>query len=80
MLQLGVGTGKELPTLLGGFGLRLTKPKKVSIAFGWVLAWKKDLNNLKVGDEIKSTEELDKDLKYSLFGKKSTYIGIQFNF
>jgi hypothetical protein len=80
MLQFGVGTAKELPSFLAGGGLRLSKPNHLSISFGGLWTWKKDLDKLKVGDVIGSSADLDKDLKYKFITKPSFYLGINFGF
>jgi hypothetical protein len=80
MLQLGVGTAKDRPSLLVGGGFRFSKPRKLSLALGCIWTWKKELTDLKVGEKISETIKLDEDLKYYLQNKPSLYIGIQYNF
>lgn len=80
MLQFGVGTAKELPSFLAGAGIRFSKPHHMSISFGGLWTWKKELNKLKVGDVISSTAVLDGDLKYKFVTKPAFYLGINFGF
>lgn len=80
MLQFGVGTAKELPSFLAGGGIRLSKPNHLSISFGGLWTWKKELDKLKVGDVVASSADLDKDLKYKFITKPSFYMGINFGF
>jgi hypothetical protein len=80
MLQIGVGTAKELPSLLGGVGLRFTGPIKIAISFGAITTWRKELDKLKIGDLIDGTTKLEEDLKYTLQKKPGFYVGIQYNF
>lgn len=80
MIQIGVGTAKERPSLLAGGGLRFLKPKNLAISYGRLWTWKKQLNTLKVGDKVGGTAALEKDLKFFLDNHTSYYIGLQYNF
>jgi hypothetical protein len=80
MFQFGVGTAKELPSLLAGGGIRFSKPTHTAITFGALWTWRKELDKLKVGDTIANTAILDNDLTYKLTTKPSFYIGINYGF
>ena len=80
MIQIGVGTAKDRPSILLGGGLRFSKPKRLSISLGGIWTWKQELTNLKVGQKLKESAELQKDLKYNLDTKPSFYVGLQYNF
>ncbi len=76
-LQIGVGTGEETPALIYGVVLRFTAPKHVSVSFGGVTTWTRQLDKLKIGDSISGTAELEADLDRK--SESDTYIGIQYN-
>lgn len=81
LVQLGVGTGKNRPTLLAGVGLRLKWVNPVVVSAGTIWAWKRQLNSLKEGGVIKNgTTELEKDLVYQLDPKPKLYLGLQVQF
>ena len=80
LVQVGVGTGKDTPTMLGGAGLRFTQPFAFAIAFGAIYNFNNELNSLKIGDTISGTTAITNDLRYRLNTKPSFYIGIQYNF
>lgn len=80
MLQLGVGTAKELPSFLAGGGIRFSKPKHMAMTGGFLWTWRKELDKLKVDDIIENTAALDNDLKYRLTTKPAFYIGINYGF
>lgn len=77
LIQLGVGTGKNLPTLLIGGGLRLRWTRPVIISAGAIFSWKRELDKLKVGDGITSTTQLENDLVYKFDTRPNFYLGIQ---
>lgn len=80
LIQLGVGTGKELPSVLAGTGLRFFEPVNFALTFGGLWTWRKQLDKLQVGSVVKGTAELEEDLKYQFKTSPSFYIGIQYNF
>ena len=80
LIQLGVGTGKDLPSFLGGVGIRFTGKVKCSISGGAIMTWRKELTKLKIGDTVKGTSELEEDLQYEFMNKPSLYLGFQVNF
>ena len=80
VIQLGVGTGKNRPTLLAGIGLRLKWVNPVIVSVGTVWAWKKELTKLAEGGVITGSTELEKDLTYQLDPKPKLYIGLQVHF
>lgn len=79
--QIGAGVNSEIPTILTGFGLRgVLGTNRISISGGIAMTWVKELQNLKVGDPISGSVELENDLKYSFIWPPKPYIGIQYNF
>lgn len=80
VIQLGVGTGKDRPTLLAGLGVRLKWINPVVISAGTIWAWKKTLTSLSENGIVSGTEQIDKDLSYKLDSNPKLYIGIQVNF
>jgi len=65
MLQLGIGTAKDYPSLLAGVGLRFTEPVAFSMSVGGLITRYKDLDDtLKVDQEVTGTAELEKHLVY----------------
>ncbi|EJL64930.1 hypothetical protein [Flavobacterium sp. CF136] len=82
LYQLGLGINSEMPTLLTGFGLRsnINGVKRLAIAGGIAMTWVKELDELKVGDKITGTDDIDKDYKFSSAPKFSPYVALQYNF
>ena len=87
LYQIGAGINSGIPTIITGFGIRsnINGIKRISISGGIALTWIKELDKLKVGDEVTGTSDIDKDLKFqfSWFTKQYTpksYIGLQYNF
>jgi hypothetical protein len=80
LFQLGVGTGKDLPTFLAGVGVRFVGKLKCSISGGAIWTWRKELTNLHAGDIVKGTADLEQDLQYVFHNKPSLYVGFQVNF
>ena len=80
LIQIGVGTGKNRPTLLAGAGLRLRWKRPVVITGGAVWAWKRQLDGFRQNQLIASENVLDQHLRYELDPKSSFYLGIQTNF
>lgn len=82
MFQLGAVTSKDLPGVLGGFGLRLFGAGKgdIAIGAGAMAGWVKDLQKLKAGDVVSGTKDIEKDLGYSSRPKGGWYFVIQYKF
>lgn len=82
LYQLGLGINSEMPTLLTGFGLRsnINGVKRLAISGGIAMTWVKELDELKVGDKITGTDDIDKDYKFSSAPKFSPYVALQYNF
>lgn len=84
MLQLGVGTGKDRPTLLLGGGIRFFKPlKDISLSAGMAWSWLPELNSevIKIGETpITGTADIEKNIQYRFSGVPKPYLGFQFNF
>lgn len=79
--QVGVGANTDIPTLLTGFGLRgVLGTKLISISGGVAMTWIKDLTNLKVGDTVTGTADIEKDLSTQFSWPPKPYVAIQFNF
>ena len=65
-LQLGAGTNLETPAVFlgGGFNFFGGNLSNLSISAGGVGLFRKELNDLKIGDVITGTAELEKDLSF----------------
>jgi hypothetical protein len=64
-LQLGVSSAKDFPGFLAGLGLRFANPFNFSISAGGMITRYKDLDgNLKVGDVVTGTDDINKHLTY----------------
>jgi len=79
--QLGAGINAGLPTVLSGFGIRsnINGLKRLAVSGGIAMTWLKELTNLKVGDKISGTAEIEKDFKFSSAPTFAPYFSIQFN-
>lgn len=78
IFQTGVSISPDGPGVLLGTGFRLTRPKRVAVGFGGMLAWVKDLTDLHAGGPVTGTAELESDLKYKPTVK--AYFTIQYQF
>jgi hypothetical protein len=64
-LQFGVSSAKDFPGVLAGLGLRFAQPFNFSISAGGMITRYKDLDgNLKVGDTVTGTDDINKHLVY----------------
>ena len=79
--QLGAGINSGLPTFLTGFGIRsnISGLKRLAVSGGLAMTWLRELTNLKVGDKISGTADIEKDFKYSSAPTFAPYFSIQFN-
>ena len=79
--QLGAGINSGMPTLLTGFVIRsnISGLKRLAISGGLAMTWLRELTNLKVGDKISGTADIEKDFKFSSAPTFAPYISIQFN-
>jgi hypothetical protein len=78
MLQFGIGGGESTPSFLGGVGFRFTRPKRLALSAGAILAWVKDLDKLAPGDPVSGTADLENDLK--LHATVKAYFALQYSF
>lgn len=80
-VQVGAGVNVDFPTLFLGGGLRFNNNGKgrIAIAGGMASSWIKTLNDLKIGDEVSGTTDIEKDITYE-FATPQFYLGIQYNF
>ena len=78
MIQLGTTEVDNAPAVLLGGGLRLFGKTPLAISGGGVVAWIRDLNNLKPGDVVKSSLEVDADLKRRM--QIRLYVALQYKF
>ena len=78
IFQTGVSVSPDGPGVLLGTGFRLTRPKRVAVGFGAILAWVKDLTDLREGGPVSGTAELNDDLTYKPTVKG--YFTIQYQF
>lgn len=82
LYQIGVGINSGIPTILTGCGFRsnINGVKRMAIAGGIAMTWIKELHDLKIGDKISGTDDIDKDYRYSSAPKFTPYIALQYNF
>lgn len=89
LFQIGIGVNSGMPTLLSGVGLRLTgigsvskskESHRVAITGGIAMTWIKELDKLKVGDQVSGTADIENDLKYQFSWPPRLYIGLQYSF
>jgi hypothetical protein len=78
MIQIGVAAGGDAPAILTGLGLRFTRPKRLALSVGGILAWVKDLDKLRVGGPVSGTAEIEADLKAQPTVKG--YFALQYTF
>jgi hypothetical protein len=79
-LQIGIDPTKERPYLLLGGGVAIPVAR-FAITAGGIWTWQQDLDTLKTNDIIKSTLDLEKDVKYNFQMKPAGwYLDIQYNF
>lgn len=77
VVQLGVGTGKNRPTFLAGFGWRINTQRPIVISGGAVWGWQRALmNNLKVNDRIEGDAALRNNLEYRFNPKPKFYLSL----
>lgn len=78
--QLGAAPRPSSPSILFGGGLRLFRAGKghVAVSGGTIVAWVKDLTNLKPGDVITGTKDIEADLTYQR--RNRPYIAILYKF
>jgi len=80
ILQLGADPTKKKPFILlgGGFGI---PSSRFAITAGPIWTWDAKLDKLKIGQEVTSTTDLEKDIKYTFdMNPKGWYLGLQYNF
>ncbi len=81
LIQLGVGTGKDRPTILTGGGLRLSWRQPIIITGGPIWHWEQRLQNgLVEGDRIENEETLKRNLQYRFVPQPDFYLGVQIGF
>jgi soluble cytochrome b562 len=83
-LQIGVGANTDYPAFFTGGGLRFDigggTVKALAISGGMVSTWIKTLKTLKIGDEVKGTADLEKDITHEFKWPPKLYLGIQLKF
>lgn len=80
LIQLGIAPAKKHPFLLAGLGFSIPS-SRFAISGGPLWTWDASLKNKSVGDEIKSTTELENAIKYEFDVKpKGWYLGLQYSF
>lgn len=75
VFQIGLGTINKSILMPIGLGFSITD--RVTISGGVVPAFVKELDKLKVGDNVASQDVLDKDLSYKLIS--TVYFGVNIN-
>jgi hypothetical protein len=80
ILQMGADPTKKRPFFLLGGGLGIPS-SRFAITAGPIWTWEAKLSKLSVGQEVASTSELEKDIKYTFnMNPKGWYLGLQYNF
>ncbi|GAB2563045.1 hypothetical protein [Spirosoma areae] len=77
LVQVGVGTGRNLPTFLFGGGLRLKWQKPIVISGGAIWSWKKQFTNLAPRRPLSGPAQLEKDLRIEFDTRPNFYLGLQ---
>ena len=77
--QIGLSTAKDYPGIMAGGVLRFAQPKQMSVAFGRMVTWYKDLDKLEVDKPVASQDALDKDLKRKR-SPAAWYFAVQYTF
>lgn len=83
MVQFGASTSKDAPALFMGAGWRLFGSKNAGLAFGGglMLAWVKDLKDLKENDPVGGTKDIEADLAFDWSRPKPRlYWSLQYKF
>ena len=82
LLQIGTGMNGGFPTFFVGGGFRFSSPplKRMAVSFGAASTWRKELNELKVGDVISGAADLENDLENVFNWPPKPYIAFQINF
>jgi hypothetical protein len=80
LLQVGIDPTKKRPFLMLGGGFSIPNAR-IAFSGGPLWTWNQKLDKLVVGQEIKSSTELEKDINYQFEIKpKGWYLGVQYNF
>ncbi len=80
MIQLGVAPRPSSPSILLGAGVRLFGLGKgdVAVGVGVIMAWVKDLTDLKPGDAVSGTKDIEADLSYQR--RTRPYVALLYKF
>lgn len=78
-IQIGIGSGRDYPLLLGGGVLRFLSASQFAVSAGVALPWYRELKTLRVGDVVKGTADIDSDIRFRV-GTASFYVGLQKGF
>lgn len=76
-MQVGVGTGKTLPTFLAGGGIRLRWKVPIMLSAGAIWNWKRQFTALRVNDVVEGQARLENDLQTVFDPKPRFYLGFQ---
>ncbi len=79
LIQIGVGSGKNLPSLMFGTGFKINGTKTICITGGAIWAWQKRPQSFLPGSTVPGDAELKNDLKFEFESKPKMYIGIQYD-
>lgn len=77
LLQIGVGTGKDRPTILTGAGIRFSAKVPLIFTIGSVWQFQQTLINKKLGEEIRDATQLKENVQYEFNPKPALYLGFQ---
>jgi hypothetical protein len=78
LLQMGVAANATAPAVLVGAGFRLSKPSRVAFSGGLAIGLVKDLTNLRPGDTVAGTAQIEADLTRQV--TTSYYVALQYQF
>lgn len=80
--QIGAGINSGIPTFLTGAGLRsnINNSRRLAISTGFAMTWLPRLKDLKVGQAVTGTDEIEKDIVKEFTWPPKPYIGLQYNF
>lgn len=76
-LQVGAGPTSDKPVLFLGGGFSLGN--RLNLSFGTVFTWFPELADLKPGDEVKGTAEIEKATHYRFDTTPKFYVGLNIN-
>ena len=82
LIQLGIATGQNRPSLFVGTGARAIKPlNHFAFSLGPIWSWEQRPDKLILNESIVTgTADIERDLKYFFKERPAFYLGIQYSF